>query len=63
VGLLHVLLAVALTLGSICARLELALVEARSIRVLVVNMAIALLLSRPADFEILACGLAALPGA
>jgi hypothetical protein len=58
-----VLLAVALALRGIGAGLEVAFVEARGIRVLVVDMAVTLLLSRPADFVILAGRFTALPGA
>lgn len=57
------LLAVALALRGIGAGLEMALVEARGIRVLVVDMAVTLLLSRPADLVILAGRFTALPGA
>jgi len=62
VCLFHVLLAVALALRSVGAGLEMARVEARGVRVLVVDMAVTLLLSRPADFVILAGGFTALPG-
>lgn len=61
VGFLHVLLAIALALRSIGARLELAFVEIGSLRVLVIDVTVPLLLSGPADLRILASGLRALP--
>ena len=53
-SLLHVLLAIRFTLGSIWARLEMALIQRWGCRMLVVVMAIHLLLGGPAVLMILA---------
>jgi hypothetical protein len=62
-SLLHVLLAVALTLRSICTRLKIALVQCRGVRVFVIDVAITFLLSGPANLEILASRIRAFPWA
>jgi hypothetical protein len=60
-GFLHVLLAVALTLGGVRARREEAAVERRRVGVLVVDMTIALLLCWPAVLMIFALVVRTLP--
>jgi hypothetical protein len=62
VGLLHMLLTVALTRGSVAARLELALVDIWSVGVLVIDVEVPLFLSRPASLKVLADGFRAFPG-
>jgi hypothetical protein len=61
-GFLHVLLAVALTLGVVSAGWEVAAEDVGSFGVLVVHVAITLFLSRPTDLVVLAVGFGALPG-
>jgi hypothetical protein len=58
---LHVLLAVALALGGVRARLKEAPVENGRLGMLVVHVTISLLLGRPANFGILATGFSAFP--
>jgi hypothetical protein len=62
-GLLHVLLAVALTLGGVRAGLELAVEGVGAVGVLVIHVAITLLFGWPSDLIVLAGSVGALPGA
>ncbi len=60
-SLFHVLLAVALTLGRVRARWKEAVVERGCVGVLVVDVAVALLLGRPAKIVVLALVVGAFP--
>jgi hypothetical protein len=62
-GLLHVLLAVALTLGGVRAGREVAVEGVGAVGVLVIHVAITLLFGWPADLVVFAGGVGALPGA